>query len=398
MDIIEQLEHQLPIIGLDTNRIVIETSGVFDGSFTVFNTGGGTLAGTISCNEQSISFTPASFSGNRVRIVYKFALSSYAQGTVINTEAVLISNGGERVVPIVIKVVPHAFVTTDGSKLTSLREFYQYAKKNATQAGNIVYSQTFKSWLLDINYEYIDIYETIIKDTNKERALENFFLLNKLKKPANITVSTNAIKHEIFYNSKDILSSSFYVTKHGFGYFSSDIYVENKSNWLIVSKNAITSSDFKKSETEDTRPVETAAVNYYINTALVKDKNVSDKIFIGDNVEVTVSVRRKAPLNVSLSKEAFSYDDSGSLVIVNNCGKDIALDVSVKDSYIKFEGKRYFAEDKTEIPFRVKLSGLQLTQVAILKQAYIVTEIYLKATVDDAVFKKTIKVVIGNMY
>jgi hypothetical protein len=76
-ELLEQYEYSLPIIKTDKNDIRLETYRDARGEIEIRNAGGGVLEGSIAANLPSLSFSPEQFSGNKIRIDYKFALGPY---------------------------------------------------------------------------------------------------------------------------------------------------------------------------------------------------------------------------------------------------------------------------------------------------------------------------------
>ncbi len=403
LQLIEQLEYPLPKIKCSIDKLIIESPGQFESYFYIENIGNGLLEGSIFANSSFIKFEPLTFSGNKVKINYVLEMKRYKISDIIRAEAVIISNGGEVVLPIIIKIVAHGVYTKNGVKISSLKDFLNYSKKYPLEAKEFFSSNEFYFWLVSTGYEFMDIFDTIARDSNKERAMENFLILNKLKKKPSLLVSKTEIEHVIEYSNREILNFSLPIKKTGKGYIYERVYTQDESNWLAISKDNINSSDFEiipaananGINDDETSGYELTKLNYFINTALIS-KSVSNKILIGDSISINISVRRKSALIAKASKEMFSFEDSGTINIINNCNKDIVIETYSDDSFIKLEGKRYFIGETAKIPFNIKFSALQLAQLALKKQPIVNTEIYIKANVDYGIIKKTINLTIGE--
>ena len=165
-----------PIISLDTTSISIAPGG--HGSFTVKNTGGGTLSGNIISRCNALHFSPMRWEGNNQVISY-----SMAQDVSAATESVayICTTGGEKVLPITINSTAMSIPTEEGAVLASIQEFYNFAQAYPLSARRIFTSSEFYMLLLSTGYEYMEVYEALHKDVNRERAMDNFFIVSSLK-------------------------------------------------------------------------------------------------------------------------------------------------------------------------------------------------------------------------
>ncbi len=392
-DILKQFEYPLPVIQVDTDNISIETSECFEGGFCVSNIGGGELFGTITSNSHGLEFSPTEFRGNNIKITYRFNLDIYKKGDTIHTSALITSNGGEAIIPVLIKIIPPAVIAKDGSRLGTLKDFLLYVKKSPVESRKLFSQKEFLMWLLSMNYEHMDMYEHFARDPNKERAIDNFLVLNGLKNKAEISVIENRLSTRIRPAETDAVTGVIPLRLKGWGYLDERIEIINSKDtpWIKLMTDSITAADFDEAGFFE--------ASYIIYPNLLRQKFASATLrLVNTNTNIFVNVCKENPLDLSLSRQSFGFEDMGRIIVINNTFKDMMLEVLAEDTFIKFEGKRYLVSGYAEIPFSVRLTGLAAAQFALKKQPVLETFITVKAYVDEKPFKKVLKVFIGGLY
>lgn len=389
---IEQLEYPLPTIKADVDKLYIEASGSFEGSFWIRNAGGSELNGRITSNSRGLKFLPQNFNGNKIEIKYKFNLDIYKKGDIIQTSALIMSNGGEVIIPVTIHIIAPAVKTKDGDKITSLKDFLFYAKKDPLESRRLFSQKEFMMWLLSINYENMDMYEHFNKDPNKERAVDNFLVFNGLKNRAELTLIENKINISIKPFENDPVTGVIPIKLKGWGFIDADVVCQNSLPWLRLMTNKITASDFDENGFFE--------ASFIIYPNLIKKRTVSEKVKLvhKDEEEVYISVCREHALNIRLDKNSYSNEDSGKIIVTNNTFKDLMLEIYPKDSFLRFEGKRYLVGANAEIPFSIKFSALQNAQYSLKKQIIIETGIAVRTYINEKRWDKALDVSIGNLY
>ena len=173
---LNRFDHPMPILDIDTHHITIEAKDSFDGKIKIKNTGGGLLEGNILSRCPGLTFTPESFKSNRKTITFEFdpKEAGLGIGETLSGAAYISSNAGEIEIPISIKTTKMSISTTDGYTIANLDDFYEYSLKNPTQAKRIFTDSEFYMLLLAIGYEYMEVYESLHKDANRDRAMDNF--------------------------------------------------------------------------------------------------------------------------------------------------------------------------------------------------------------------------------
>lgn len=390
MNLKEFLEYPLPNIQIDIDKIAINMNEKNSGVINIKNIGGGILSGDIVSNTDCLLLDKENFLGNDVKIEYNIVPSVYSSGEFIKSEVVIISNGGQVYIPVYITISSFDYLQCIKEKIYTIKEFYGYYLKNYIEAIRIFYSYEFMIWLKNINYKHIDVVEEILKDSNKQRAIDNFFVLSKMKEKSYIKLSQKIFKYKYFTtNTESDIIGIIPIKLIGSGYFEEDIVLEDDIDFIKILKNKITNKDFDEDG------------NYNLEFRILKNKinNFFERrkiVFNKTNESVIIELSKKKPVEILLEKEYFTTTDSGVLKILNNTEKDIIIEIVPKDTFIFFEGKKYLVSKYTEIGFNVKMTGFLKAQMDFTKRPNIESEILIKAILDDDIYKMGKKIYIGN--
>ncbi len=337
-----------------------------------------------------ISFEKEEFEGNEFELKYNIDVRNCTTKKFLKFNIYVVSNGGEIIIPVFIKVLRDILYTSDNYKIVDIKDFFLYYKKKPKKAADIFYSDTFMDWLIKIDFEYTEMVKFILKDNNRERAVENFFILSKLKKRCFFEVIEKNINISIKPFQMDILSGSVVILKKGYGYIYKEINLKYNSKWLKIKKNIITSDDFDNENR--------CYINYEINPKLIRGNFSRECIIIDENIEVKIDVTKLPKVIVNLSSEIYEYEDFGSVIIENNCGRDLIFEFSSKDSFIEFEKKHCLISETDSVFFKIKRSKMQnfINKVSFSKKLYIESEIYVTTVFENQIIKKIKKIVLGT--
>lgn len=381
MNIREQFEYPLPVIKLGQDKLKIKTDRKYRGEIQIHNTGGGILEGRLLSNLKGLGFEPPEFSGN-AKITYTLNLTGVKPGDKILSSILVLSNGGEVKLPVEIQIVRPPFMTPENIPITSLEDFLTYSKEHSTTAGLLLPSAEFKNWLMSASYPFMEAYELLTGDPNKERALDNFFIISGLKERTTIVALEDKADFDIRPYETEPIPAALPVRKNIWGHFEGELKVRHGSPWLTLMSSRLTSEDFNENHT--------ALIRYHIEPALLEQPFNRDSIMIGELLEIPVTVKKRPGLAFALSKESYAFQDSGEILVKNLSGKDLILEITPQDDFVRFEGKRYFVSDVAAIPFQTKITGLQAAQLLLKKQPVIQTNIQIKTTVFDKIYKTTL--------
>ena len=371
-------------------KIAEEVSDFYSGSFFVKNIGGGLLTGTIITDNDVISFDETDFEGNEYELKYNIDVREYEPNKLLKFNVYIVSNGGEIIIPVFIKVLKNIFYTDDGYKITDIKSFFSYFKKKPLNAIDIFYSEEFFKWLAKINFQRIDMLKLFLNDEDKERAIDNFFLFCKLKKKSYVEAIEKNINIFVKPFQKEKIFGSIALLKKGYGYIHKKIDFKYNNTCIKFEKNELTSKDFD---------IENRCyINYEIAPCLITGSFSKECAIIDENTFIKINISVLPKIVVNLSQEIYEYDDFGSIIIENNCGKDLVFELSAKDNFIEFESRHYIVSDKDKVNFKIKRSKMKsfIDKMTFNKKLYTESEIYVKTVFNNQTIKKTRKIVLGN--
>ena len=366
--LLAHLEYPAPKIALSADKIDAHGAELVEGSFEVFNIGEGQLEGRIDAAADFLSFPVDTFVGNKVNIDYSLNLEGLSGEHKV--KAVITSNGGEKIVTFDVKVNPAAIVRGD-AKIATLEHFMDYLRKNPVDGRRMFGQKDFMIWLFNMGYPSMDIYERFAADPNKERAVDNFLIFNGLKNKAGIVAEQTDIAVNISHG-ESVVTGGMRLRKTTWGFAEADLNVRQGVDWLKVTKSHITSSDFDESNM--------AEVDYIVMTDEIKrrDMAIVDVATSGGTVaSIRFQCNISGAFEARLDREAYYFEDRGKLLLHNNTGRDLMIDIYC-ENFVKFEAQRYFIGKYAEIDFQIKFSSLKAATLAFKKQLRAETYIHIR--------------------
>ncbi len=381
----DRFEYPQPVMETDVAELVIELFDKQTGTFNIKNIGGGMLNAVIVSNTPCIRFEPSEFSANRQVVRYEAVPYIYKPGEIINTSAVIMSNGGERTIPIRITITPPAIITRDEVTISGLKDFLTYSRRNPDEAAQLLSTPSFMELLKTIGYNKLDFYKHLITDPEPKRKLSNFLIQSGLSEKPLIHIKNPDIRVNVKPGQRDLIYGQIYTERIAsdghYGLGDIKVRVEKTVSWFSVNVSKATGD-----------------VVYTIDPLGLTQKLSECVVYVGDDQQnrVTVSVKRMSPVSVYLKREAYLLEDEGVLCVENLTGADIAVYVSAENSAVRFVGKRYFVNGYEEIPFTIKMPALQTAQLLLKKQPVKTTYIEARVNTDTVAFAKRCGLTIGE--
>lgn len=389
-ELVKRFEYPLPAISSDTSSIQFDTSGLYDGQFTLTNTGGSVLEGTITSNLRGLTFSPAKFSGNNIPVIYSFSADRCKKGDLIQTSILIVSNGGEIVLPVTIRITAPSLRSDDTKVcMSSLDDFAAYAMENFSAAARIFSSIDFRKWLKDLGYENMSIYEMFNTDSNIECGLDNFLILNDLKKKAVIDIISERVQVNSRPLESDPLTCVIPIELKGWGYVDERLKVTGNPTWIKLMQYTISQSDFRR---HDQKAV--CGVSCLIYPKLISLRSATAEIqFLKMGKRAYIDVRKLPEIEASLSRQSFTFDDSGHIIVKNFTFLDLPLDILTDAPFIRFEARRYIINSNsiTEIPFVIRFGSMR----SFKKRPSVTAVISLKTFVNDRLITKRLTLAAG---
>lgn len=391
-DLLEQFETTLPVIKAGVDRLTIETAGDCHGEITFRNAGGGVLEGTVASNLTALSFSPRDFTGNRASVMYKLAVSDYKAGDVINAVVVVTSNGGELLLPFSARIIAKTLEAPDCPNLRSLEDFGTLTRDNINAAVRLFVKKEFAQWLGSLGCGHMELYEHFKFDADKERAVDNFLRLHGLKERAVLTLTEPEGSVTLTAGGREAVPGVIKVKRSGWGYTEAFVSAD-KAPWLTIITTKLTRASFSN-EVE-------ANIDYIINPELLRGPRAMAEILLrqaaGKDISYRLLVLTKPVLDARLARVSFDYNDRGTVLLDNNTGNDLVVEIVPSHDYIRLEGKRYLIGAKAEIPFEVRLTAPKLAQFPDRGAGFLEAELLVKTIYNKAVFTRTLRLGITDI-
>ena len=394
----DKFEHPQPALSADTDSLFIETKDSYKGHIKIKNTGGGVLRGSIISRCRGLTFEPPEFEGNNQTIVYTFnvQMAGLGIGESVRAKFFITSNGGEKEIPVSAKLTKMSISTHDGHTIANIYDFYEYSLTHAAQARRLFTDSEFYMLLLASGYRYMEVYESLHKDANRERAMDNFFILSGLKKKTELSVvgeygeSGNRLEFSQAPGKSETILGEFHVRKSDTGFVEAPLVLRDNAPWLSLSSGKLTTADFDETNT--------ATVNFTIDPAKIENNFAQEQILIGasDISAIEIVYRRLPPLVLRLNRDSYRYADNGSIEVINNTGEEVQISVFCPESYIRFQSHNRNFGARGEIPFDVKLSTFMNAQMLFRKLPFMQTVIEVKAQIPGREIKKTLPIIVGE--
>ncbi|MDR1913012.1 MAG: DUF5717 family protein [Clostridiales bacterium] len=384
MDVLAQFEYPLPVLAIDIDAIEIETPDIFEGSFNIRNTGGGRIIGQIISHSPAVTFHPSEFE-NKTKILYRMDVNRFRTGDVVKTGAVILSNGGERYLPIVIRVNTASILTPEGINIADVDMFAEYARQYPKNAEKLLYSSEFKNLLTRTHFEFINIYEKTLSDEDRSRALECFLRLSGLKKAAVVSVLQKQLEINILPFQREKYFGRVPIKLDGWGYVNDTVEVKGGSPWLAPLtgvRRALENSNM---------------LTFSVDPTKITERYSSDALRLCGNPrsEVGISVVRRPFISIALNKEMYGTEDSGYLSVNNYTGMNLLLDVQPSETFIVFDAKGHYIAEQAHIAFYVRPTAFQT--LSLKKQPKSVT-IDVRCMVQDKLIVKRLALSVGELW
>ena len=336
------IEYDVPVLEVSVSEIdkKVHSEKAFRSSFTVFSSNDAMLKGFVYSTNEYIVIEDKTFSGKSQEIHFSVATEYINDGDEVTGEINIVSNGGEVVIPVNIKVESVSYTTSIG-ELKNLFHFANLVQMNYDEALTIFKTDNFAHIFLQDDFYLLSMYEGLIKSSSINMALEEFLVSANKKQPTRISLSQNQKQYDIVSEDE---GDTIIISKENWGYTEIDIIV--KDDFISVSKNKITSEDF-------------AGSNYEFAFQIKKDK-----LHAGNNYGVVEFVTKTQRERLTISAKRPSDKNE-----INR-----HYDVSIRDiykKYIDFRVRRIdmdkWADDTLDIIERMRSLSDKATFLKLLQ-------------------------------
>jgi len=233
--------------------ISVQAKELYTGSFHIISTTGEEIKGIVYSTDERLIIDTATFLSEKALINYSVDARLIDENTSFNGFINIVSNGGEFVIPFTVKI-ENTKIKLGTLELKNLFHFANLVQIDYDEAKKIFFKDEFKRIIQLENENYIPLYEGLKESSNKDLAIEEFLVAVNKKNRVKVRLSETSKEYSgITEDYGDYITLS----KDGWGY--TEIRIENKSEFIKIPKNSITSQDF-------------AGSNYELSYIIEKDK------------------------------------------------------------------------------------------------------------------------------
>jgi len=243
-----------------------------------------------------------------------------------------------------------------------------------------------------MQYEHMEMYEHFSRDPNKERAVDHFLILNKLKDKAAVYASNADIQIPVRADAPDE-TGCITLRRSTWGYLDVTLQAPEAAKWLKLTKERLTSADFNENGE--------AEVFFIVLPKLLTMKRQTARVAVlaeGLPVdEIRITAARHAGVTAKADREFYGFADAGKLLVSNRTGADLAVEIYAADSFVKFDHMKYPVGETAAIPFSIELSGLQTVQAALRKRAFMESEVQVRWVSGGKYYREFVRLRISGL-
>ena len=206
--------------------------------FTVDTTNDKDIKGVVSSTDARVEILNGQFFGKHNNVKVHVDATQIQAGTVIQSDIIITSNSGTMTVPCTVKVLNVTLETGVGT-ISGIKDFMKLWSYDYEEALRLFLSKSFKSVIIGNDAYMCTLYDQLLKNTNREIAMEEFLVAMKLKEKVQISVVNSKVEYE---NINEAYADEFQITRSCLGYV--DIDVEVEGDFLHNCKEKITNDDF----------------------------------------------------------------------------------------------------------------------------------------------------------
>lgn len=270
------IDYEIPAAAADLDSIErsMMPEELYEGNFQIINRGKGKLKGIIYSSDRHVKMKTKVFSGDKSIIRYVIDTRCLEEGTQINGNICIVSNGGELYIPFSVKVHTKS-VNTSLGEMRNMFHFADLVQKDYDEALKLFCSSCFADVFLKDDYPLRAKYEALVPGADKNIALDEFLIAANKKKAVNITAS----QEEKFYdNPLEDYEDTIIVQKDNWGYIRADI--KSEGVFLRLDKKSITGRDFTGNICELSYVIDAGCLHEGYNYGSVTIKSLRSEIKI----------------------------------------------------------------------------------------------------------------------
>lgn len=216
----------------------MKTGGVIAGSFTITSVNDIEARGIIYADSSRITVKETNFIGKEAIIHYEIQGRGLAAGERLKGSIWIVSDGGELAIPYDI-AIEGDYASTSMGNIRNLFHFTNLVKKSYGEAKKLFCSPEFQTVFLTGNPRANTMYESLMKGSQPDIAMEEFLVY--VKKKSRITLSLPESRRE-YVDFTGSLGDKVHIDKDTWGYL--ELEFETDCDFIRLDRRRITSDAF----------------------------------------------------------------------------------------------------------------------------------------------------------
>ena len=232
--------YETPDAEISENRIAVELEQGEStyGEIAINGKHGMSVKGIVFSTDNHIEFENNQFNGINNKVKYVVSSKNMYEGQVISGTISVITTAGDYAIPFGITVKKQVITSSIG-EITALTDFVKLVRVSYDEALLLFLSKEFKTYFLKKDDHALTLYNQVMRNTNRNIALEEFLVGMKLKDKVKISIS-NTIKE--YTDIKENYGVVLNISRSGWGYV--DIDVEVQGDFFYGCKDKISGDEF----------------------------------------------------------------------------------------------------------------------------------------------------------
>ncbi|WP_343210581.1 DUF5717 family protein [Anaerolentibacter hominis] len=229
---------------VDSLSFRVQAGQKYKSNFIIYNQDGIEMKGLLEQESEDalLSFPYDGFQGISNVISFSFAADLDSQVGEKKGVIRIVSNCGILSLPVCIMVCK-PFLNWEGSEIRTLEEFAVLAEENNAKAVSIFTSDEFARVFFYDHPEYRPLYDGLMKNKMKGRAMEEFLTALHLKEPLKFEIENKILQYT---DVRDPFEESITISRNTWGLGS--LRVEAEGDFLRLTQNKIRTEHFFSSE------------------------------------------------------------------------------------------------------------------------------------------------------
>jgi hypothetical protein len=225
---------------ISENRIAVELEQgeLYHGEIMIKGKNGMSVKGVVFSTDSHVYFENNQFNGINNTLKYTVSGKNMFEGQVIGGTISVVTTAGDYAIPFAVTIKKKVINSSIG-KITDLEGFVKLVKISYDEALILFLSKEFKEFFLKENDYALALYHQVMRNTNRNIALEEFLVGMNLKERVRISIVSKIKEYsDIKENYGDVLN----VSRSGWGYV--DIDVEVQGDFFYNCKDKISGDAF----------------------------------------------------------------------------------------------------------------------------------------------------------